>query len=142
MAKVKGKGTIYKHTITAALTALAQVISIRFSGAESEVYDSTALDSDVYHTYEVTGYAMPGQVDLELFWDPALAGHKALLLRMGSGTTLPVTNAHQVTYADSGSTTQDYTVCSTAFGHNVVMNDGVKANVTFKITGDPGFPDT
>jgi hypothetical protein len=142
MAKVKGKGTIYKTTISAMLTALAQVVSVRFSGAESEVYDSTALDSDVYHTYEVTGYAMPGQVDLELFWDMALAGHKATILNMGTGSTLPLTNAHQVTYADSGNTTQSYTICSTAFGANVVMNDGVKASVTFKITGDPGFPDS
>jgi hypothetical protein len=140
MAKIKGKGTVYKHTISAALTALAQVISIDFSGAESEKYESRALDSDPYMTYELTGYAMPGQVDLELFWDPGLAGHKALLLRMGSGSTIPVTNAHQVTYSDN--TTQDFTQCSTAFGASVRTNDGVKAKVTFGITGDPAFPDT
>lgn len=142
MAKCRGKGTIYKHTVSASLVALAQVISIDFNGAESEVYESRALDSDVYMTYEFTGYANPGKVDLELFWDPALAGHKAMLLRMGSGTTIPVSNAHQVTYADAGGTTQDYTACSTAFGNSVRMNDGLKAKVTFGITGDPGFPDT
>jgi hypothetical protein len=140
MAKIKGKGTVFQHTVSAALTALAQVISIDFTGAESEKYESRALDSDPYMTYELTGYAMPGQVELELFWDPALAGHKALLTRMGTGSTIPVTNAMKVIYSDT--TEQSFTGCSTAFGASVRTNDGVKAKVTFGITGDPGFPDT
>lgn len=142
MAKVKGKGTIYKHTVSMSLTALAQCTSISFSGAESETYDSTALDSDAYHTFDLTGYSNPGKCDVELFWDPALSGHKAMLLRMGSGSTIAVSNAHQVTYADSGATTHDFTVTGMGFGADVRMNDGLKGRLSFQISGDPGFPDT
>lgn len=140
MAKVKGKGTVVQHTISASLTALAQVFSADFSGAESEKYEARAFDTDVYMPYELTGYAMPGNLDLEYFWDPSLAGHKALLLRMGSGSTLPVTNAMKVIYSDS--TEQSFTQCSIAFGASIRMNDGIKAKVTIGITGDPAFPDT
>lgn len=140
MAKVIGKGTIYKHTISAALTAFAQITEIDFSGAESETYEGRTLDQAVYDEHPLTGYSKPGTAQVKFFWDPALAGHKAALLRMGSASTLPVTNAHQVTYADT--TTHDFTVSGSKFNSQVRMNDGLKADWTFTISGDPGFPDT
>lgn len=142
MAKVICKGTIFKMTISASLTATAQVISLDHSGAESLTYDSTTLDGGVGKTYDLTGYAEPGELSGELFWDPALAGHKALITLMGYASTLPVTNAMSLTYADTGATVQTFTGSGVAFGATVDMKDGLKGKFKIKVTGDHGFPHT
>ena len=48
MAIVICKGTVYKQTISASLTAVAQVISLDESGAEAQTFDSTTLDGGVH----------------------------------------------------------------------------------------------
>lgn len=136
MAKVKGKGTIFKMTIAASLTPLAQLLEFGISGTEAGTYPSTTLDGGVYETEDLTGYAKPGEWSGSLFHDPALAGHKFIT----SIIDTPATNACQITYADTGATTQSFTGTGWKFGNKVVMNDGLKADVGCKITGNPGWP--
>ncbi|NBW11012.1 MAG: hypothetical protein EBR82_23575 [Caulobacteraceae bacterium] len=136
MAYVKGKGTIVKHTIASTLTAIAQVMSVSLSGAASQTFDTTSLDTGVFKTKAETGYSEPGTCELELFFDPALSGHQFITDLIAS----PATNAMQITYANSGSTTQSFTACGVEVGVTVAMDDGVKMKVTYQITGDPGYP--
>lgn len=136
MAVVKCKGTIIKHTISAALVAIAQVKSIDFSGAKSLTFDSTTLDGGVYKTKAQTGYSDPGTVALELFYDPALSGHQFITDLMDT----PADNAMQVTYADTGATTQSFTQAGVEFGVAVAMEDGLTGSVTYEIDGAPGWP--
>lgn len=136
MAKVAGKGSIIKHTISASLTAIAQALSIDMQGSQSTTWDSTTLDGGVYKTYDPTGYAEPGTCALELFYDPALAGHQFIT----DTQRTPADNAMQITYADSGSTTQSFTISGITFGVTVAMDDGVKASVEYQVDGDPGWP--
>lgn len=132
MAIVKGKGSVLKHDIAATLTAVAQVISINHSGAQSETFRSTSLDtSGAGHTYTPTGYAEPGTVDFELFFDPALAGHQIIT----DYITTPATQAHSITFADAGTSAWEYTVAGQTFGVSVAMDDGVKATVSQQLTG-------
>ncbi len=136
MAKVKCKGMIVEHTISASLTPIAQVKSGEFSGAGSQTYDSTTLDSGVWKTKAQTGYSESGELSLELFYDPALAGHQFMFDLMAA----PADNAMRVSYADTAVTTQSFTQAGLEFGVTFEMDDGLTAEVTYQITGSPGFP--
>ena len=136
MAKVACKGTVIKHTISAVLTAIAQALSIEVQGSQSTTWDSTTLDGGTYKTYDPTGYAEPGTCSMELFYDPALAGHQFIT----DTQRTPADNAMQITYADSGSTTQSFTQAGVSFGVTVAMEDGLKGSVEYQIDGDPGWP--
>lgn len=136
MAKVVGKGTVVQHTISMALTAIAQGLSVEHSGSESLTYDSTTLDGGVYKTYDQTGYSEPGTVSMELFYDPALAGHQAITDLI----TTPADNAMKIIYADTGTTEQAFTAAGVAFGVTVAMDDGLKGSVTYQVDGSPGWP--
>ena len=78
MAKVKCKGTVLQQEISSVFTAVAQVISIDIGETKTETWDSTSLDTGVGKTKSQTGYAEPGDVSFEIFFDPALAGHQAI----------------------------------------------------------------
>ena len=136
MAKIKGKGTVIQHTISAALTAIAQCLSIEHSGSASQTFDSTTLDGSVYKTYDQTGYSEPGEVSVELFYDPALAGHQFITDLIAA----PADNAMKIIYADGANTQQSFTASGVEFGMSVAMDDGVKGNVTYTVDGDPGWP--
>ena len=134
MAKVIGKGTIIQHTISASLTAIAQVTSIEFSGSKSKTFDSTALDSGVFGARDLTGYSDPGTVSLELFFDSALAGHQFITDLI----TVPAKNAMNLTYANSQ--VQPWSACGVEFGVSIVMDDGVKGNATYEVDGAMTWP--
>jgi len=70
MAKVPVKGTIIKQEISAVLTAVAQITEFSSSGAESETYDATTIDtSGAGKEYAPTGYSEGGSFDFSMFYD-------------------------------------------------------------------------
>lgn len=142
MAKVVSKGTVWKQTIASVLTPVAQVISLEFSGAKAQTYDSTTLDGNVGMTKDLTGYTDPGTLSAELFYDPNLSGHKSLATLLGYSTTAPAQNPMTVTYADAGTTVQSFTCAALGMGVAVDIGSGLKAKVDIDITGDIGFPHT
>ena len=83
----------------------------------------------------VTVVAAP-TVAAELFFDPALAGHQAIT----DNITTPATNAMKIIYADTAATNQAFTAAGVEFGVTVAMEDGLKASVTYTVSGDPGWP--
>jgi hypothetical protein len=132
MAKVVGKGTVIKQEIATTLTAVAQVLSWEHTGAESETFDCTTLDtSGAGKEYKATGYSEGGSCGFELFLDPALAGHQALT----DDITTPAERDWSVTFADSGTSEWEWTSAGMSFSTTVAMNDGVKASVETKLTG-------
>jgi hypothetical protein len=136
MAIVKCKGTKLQHTVSASLVDIAQILSIEHSGSGSETFESTTLDGGVYKTFAPTGYSNPGQVSAEIFYDPALAGHQAVTDLIAT----PATNAMKIIYADTAATNQAFTSAGVEFGATVAMDDGLKASLTYTVTGDPGWP--
>jgi len=136
MAIVKCKGTKLQHTVSASLVDIAQILSIEHSGSGSETFESTTLDGGVYKTFAPTGYSNPGQVSAEIFYDPALAGHQAVTDLIAT----PATNAMKIIYADTAATNQSFTSAGVEFGATVAMDDGLKASLTYTVTGDPGWP--
>lgn len=137
MAKIKCKGTKLQQELAMTLTDVAQVISLEVSGAESETYDATALDTTgAGKEYAATGYSEGGSVSGELFYDPALAGHQAI-------TDLITTPAEQdwsITFADSAPTSMPFTGAGIGFDISVDMNDGLKASFSIKLDQLATYP--
>lgn len=133
MAKLKGKGTVLQQTISSVLTDVAQVIDISIDGEESEEYDSRTLDTAVYLTTELTGFTAPGTVSANLFFDPALAGHQAIVALL----TTPATCVWKIKYSDASPSSLTYTSAKIGLSQKIVGNDGLKAALTMSRTGAP-----
>lgn len=118
-------------------TAVAQVVSLEQTGAESETYDSTTLDtSGAGKEYEPTGYTEPGSVGFELFYDPALAGHQAITDLL----TTPAAQNWKIIFADSGTTEYPFTGAGVSFDFNANMSDGLRASGSIKLDGLGTWP--
>jgi hypothetical protein len=130
MAKVKVKGTVIKQEIATVLTAVAQITEFSHSGAESETFDATTIDtSGAGKEYSQTGYSEGGSVDFSIFYDPALAGHQALT----DLVTTPAECNFDITFADAGATNCTFTAAGVGFGFTGAMNDGLKADLSLKL---------
>jgi len=130
MAKIKVKGSIVKQDIASTLTAVAQVIEFSSSGAETETYDATTLDTTgAGKEYSQTGYAEGGSFDFSIFLDPALSGHQALT----DDITTPAERNYSITFADAAPTTWTFTAAGIGIGVTGAMNDGLKADVSLKL---------
>lgn len=133
MAKLKGKGTVLQQTIASVLTDVAQLTDIDISGEASLDFDSTTLDGPVFETKDLTGYSSPGTVKAGLFFDPALAGHQAMVALI----TTPATCVWKIKYSDSGPSSLTYTSAGFGLEQKVVTKDGLRGTVTMNRTGAP-----
>ena len=128
MAKVKVKGTIIKQEISSVLTAVAQITEFSSSGAESETFDATTIDTTgAGKEYEATGYSEGGSFDFSIFYDPGLAGHQAIT----DLVTTPAECNWDCTFADTTNCT--FTSAGVGFNFTGAMNDGLKADVSLKL---------
>lgn len=137
MAKVKCKGTALAQEISSAYVTVAQVISLELPTAESETYEADTLDNtNAGIPYEPTGRTEGGSCSGELFYDPALDGHKDLteLLRA------PAAENWKITFADTGASTWTFAGAGFSMGGTVALNDGLKANFSIKLNGIPTYP--
>ena len=136
MAKIKGKGTVLKQSISAVLTAVAQVISLNIDGAESETFECDTLDNtSAGILYGQTGRSEGGSASGELFFDPALAGHQA----MTDIIITPAETAWEIQFADAGTTQWSLLGAGLSFGVAVGLSDGLKASFEIKHSGLPGY---
>lgn len=132
MAKVKVKGTVLKESIASTLTAVAQVISLEHSGAETETVEADTLDNATAGIpYEPTGRTEGGTVDGEMFFDPALAGHQQFTDHL----ITPADVAYSLTFADTGSTAWAFTAAGVGFDVSLSPGDLVKASFSLKVDG-------
>jgi hypothetical protein len=130
MAKVPVKGTIIKQEISSVLTAVAQITEFSSSGAESETYDATTIDtSGAGKEYAPTGYSEGGSFDFGMFYDPELAGHQAVT----DLVTTPAECNWDITFADTGGSNSTMTSAGVSFSFTGAMNDGLKADVSLKL---------
>jgi len=130
MAKVQVKGTVLNHFTGTTGTAISQVISYSHSGAESETYDATTLDTTgAGKEYSQTGYAEGGTFDFSLFFDPGLAIHQALT----DDVTTPAEREYSIVFADAATTTQTFDAAGISLGWTGEMNNGLTADVSLKL---------
>jgi hypothetical protein len=136
MAKKAVMGTVLQQSISGTYTPVAQVISISRSGCGDETFDSTSFDSGsdsngvVWKEKLSAGIVEPGKVAFEVFFDPALSGHQAILGRLGQGNTL-----WKIVYPNSGGVYDGFTSAGIHYGIELKMNDGIKASFDLDLTG-------
>ena len=136
MAKVVCKGTVLQQEIASTFTAVAQVISVDIGESKTETFETTCLDtSGAGKTKAATGYAEPGDVSFELFFDPVLSGHQAIT----DLVTTPAENDFKVIFADDANTELPFTAAGVGVGITVDMADGLKASVTLETSGLPTY---
>lgn len=137
MAKVRCKGTVLQQDISSTLTAVAQVISLTLPDMESETTEVDTLDNvDAGIPYFATGRTEGGSVSGELFFDPALAGHKAMLDLLET----PAETDWNLIFADTGTTEWLFSGAGFGFGGAIALPEALKGTFTIKLTGLPTFP--
>lgn len=135
MSKIISKGTIMKQTVSMSLAVVAQITDISFSGAETETFDATTLDtSGAGKEYAPTGYAEGGSCAVDLFYDPGLAGHQDIT----DGITTPAETDWEVTWSDT--TAMAFTAAGVGVDITAAMADGLKASVNLKLDQLAVFP--
>ena len=137
MAFVKCKGTAIQQEISSVYTTVAQVIGLDLPEAESETYEADTLDNaGAGIPYKPTGRSEGGSCSGELFYDPALTGHKSLteLIRA------PAAENWKINFVDTGTSTWTFAGAGFSMGGTVALNDGLKASFGIKLDGIPTYP--
>ena len=134
MATIICKGTVLKQTIANVLTAVAQVESLDLPEMESETTEVDTLDNPVAGIpYIPTGRSEGGKVSGGLLFDPALAGHRAILALI----VTPALCVWTITFADTGHTVWTFTGAGVSMGGTVALKDALKAKFSIKLSGLP-----
>lgn len=137
MAKVICKGTVLQQDISSTLTAVAQIISLTLPDMESETTEVDTLDNtDAGIPYLSTERTEGGSVSGELFLDPALASHKAMLSLLDT----PTETDWNIIFADTGATEWAFTGAGFGFGGAVALPEALKGTFSIKLSGLPTFP--
>jgi hypothetical protein len=132
MAKVPSKGTVLSQGVAEVFTAVAQLTDISYSGAATETFECTTLDTEFAgKQYSQTGYSDVGEFSISGFFDAALqAGMLALI-------SIPDESDWSITFSDA--TAWTYTVAGVSFDVTVAMADGVKFSSTQVVTDLVGW---
>jgi len=138
MTKIACKGTVLQQEIGTVYTAVAQIISLDLPEMESETFDADTLDvATAGIPYQPTGRTEPGSLSGELFYDPALAGHQALLELL----TTPAAENWKIIFSDTGVSEWTFSSAGLSFGGTVALNDGLKGSFSLKLADLPTFPE-
>jgi hypothetical protein len=137
MAKWASKGTVVQQTIDSVFVAVAQVFSVDHSGAATETFECDSLDNVLSGIpKQPTGRAAGGTYSLELFLDPALAGHQYITDEL----ITPALNDWKVIWSDTASTEWDFSVAGVGVGATAALADGLKMTVELEVNGLTEYP--
>lgn len=78
--KRSSKGCLLKLSIAGVYTTIAHMISLNGPSPEVEETATPTLDQPgAGIPHDITGWVEPGTSDFEIYWDPLLAVHQALM---------------------------------------------------------------
>ncbi len=137
--KVRTKGTKILYGIAGALVPIAQQESIDLSGFKTKTTDLTDLETDEYEEKGSVGLAEPGTVKSSGFFDPALAGHTALLEDIPDP---PADSTVQIEYATTPVKAHSFNVAGIDFSIKVAKADYLKGDFNFETSGTPNWAAT
>lgn len=142
---VPSKGTIVQYQSTAspqAFTTITHQGSITGLGLTVKVEDVTSQDSGSPWRDFVPTLLDPGAISFDMFFQPALAAHKAVLaLFTGRGLTTPGEPIpFKLTFSDQALTIWLFSGFITDFKQTATVDGVLKAAVTIRATGQPTFP--
>jgi hypothetical protein len=126
-------GTVY--------STVAQVIGLDLPDMEAETFEADTLDNaNAEIPHKGTGRSEGGSVGFELFLDPALAGHQALLTLITTPPAIGSEESWKIVFADAGASEWSFSGAGISLGGTVALNDGLKASGSIKLDGLPTFP--
>lgn len=135
MAILICKGTTLEYDAGAGLAAISQVRSIGGPSSEVETFEADYLDnSDAGIPMKPTGRTAGGQTNFELWLDPGLAGHQALVALLET----PAVKNWGMTYSDSSAWTFSGTLKS--LSPAVELANGLLASGAIELDGLPTYP--
>jgi predicted secreted protein len=115
-------------------TVVAKVTSLSAPSLSMDTVDSTHMGSTGGWREAISGLKDPGEVTVELNFIPDDASQLELLNRFSAGTL----DNYRITYPD-GTNAWPFKGYVTSFEPEFEVNEIVKATVTIKLSGKPGF---
>ena len=137
MAVIKSKGTALYQSISSAYAAVAQMIDIEGPDMKGENFEADTLDNAFSGIpYAPTGRAEFGSVSGNLFFDPALGGHQAILALL----TTPTLQNWKISFPTTPTATLwGFSGASVDFKPTASLKEGLKGNVNIKVNGNVNF---
>lgn len=115
-------------------TTIANVRSISRSPAVTNEVETTVINDAGNFESFAPGLINPGEVKIELAYDPATATHKTLAL-LSSNRAIAT---WKITYSDSGATVESFSGFVKSIGEEVPLKELMTREVVVKLTGSPG----
>lgn len=135
MAKIAGKGSAFKVTISGTLTAVAAAIGIELPEQKMETFEADSLDNtDAGIPHQPTGRTEGGEAGVELFFDPSVASHSIFTTWLNETTFANMTKVCAITFGKTPAGTWTFDGVGVSLGGKIALNDGIKANVKVKLS--------
>lgn len=135
MAKNIGFGSIITVTTTTGAAEIGQVRSISGPGVSANDVDTTCLDSSSNYRTFSPGLLDPGEVTMNIVYDPTATAIKRLTEYAGTRASKTFTIYH----ASSTGDTDAFTGYVKGIGREIPLDDLITADFTVKVTGLPGY---
>lgn len=131
MTKIFG----YRSIVATTTGEIAQLMGVNGPGVDFADVDTTTMDSSSNYRTFVPGLGDPGEVTLDLMYDPAAASHKILAEAAVNRTQKVFTVYHGSSTGD----TDVFTAGVKGIGREIPMDNMITCAVTLKVTGKPGY---
>lgn len=135
MTKHFGYGAVLQVTTTTGDAAIGQVLSITGPGVDFPDVDTTTMDSSSNYRTFVPGLGDPGELTINVLYDPAAVAHKRLAYYMGQRSTKAFKLYHGTTAADEDA----FSAHIKSISREIPMDNMISADITLKVTGKPGY---
>lgn len=140
MAKIPGKGTLLKLTISASLTTIAQVDSITPGAQDQEMVECDTLDNATADIpMQGTGRSSQADTSASMYYDPANATHQFVAATISDATPSAIVGS--ISLADSGPTAVAFSASGLGLGFDAITPSGlVKSTLTIHHNGLIDWP--
>ncbi|MFG2670485.1 phage tail tube protein [Streptomyces sp. NPDC048445] len=136
MAGIDGFGTILKRgdgEEPEVFTAIANLTNVDDGGRTRTTIDVTAHDSPNQYMEFVGGLIDPGEVTVDINYDPAVHD----VLEADLEDTDP--RNYQIVFPDTAETTFSFAAVMTGFSKSAPYDDKLSGSLTFKVSGKPSI---
>jgi hypothetical protein len=138
MTKNIGYKSILAVTTTTGAAEIAQIRNISGPGVSANDVDTTTLDSSTNYRTFACGLLDPGEVSMQLVYDPAAITHRRLALYMGTKAAKTFTVYHGSSTGDSDA----FIAYVKGMSREIPLDDLITCDVTLKVSGVPSYNTT
>lgn len=125
----------YRSIIATSTGEIAQVRSVEGPGVSFGDVDTTCMDSSSNYRTFVPGLGDPGELTLNVVYDPASASHKIFAAAALNRTTKSWTVYHGSSTGD----TDVFTAYVKGISRAIPLDDVITADLTLHVTGKPNY---